>query len=135
VNKTKIQKIRLKKLLTQKELSKASRVSWAILKKYESGERDISKANGETLLKLSTALGCQIEDLIENKHNILTDVIRATELDTMSWIEMFMDDNVSHSFDIDSEDFEDCNLSVLEMLICEKYALEKNGSRWTVKNY
>lgn len=49
---------------TQKKLSEASGVNLRTLQQYESGARDLSEASGTTLLKLSRALCCRMEDLI-----------------------------------------------------------------------
>lgn len=56
---------RTKRQLTQNELAKISEVSLRTIKAYEQGKLDISKAQGETLYKLSTTLDCSIEDLIK----------------------------------------------------------------------
>ena len=58
-------RIRKEKMLSQAELVKVSGVSKSVILKYESGERDINKASGATLLKIATALSCKIEDLLE----------------------------------------------------------------------
>ncbi|MBC3889430.1 helix-turn-helix domain-containing protein [Acetobacterium paludosum] len=63
---SKLQEMRKKRMLSQNDLVKASGVSRTIILKYESGEREINKAAAITLLKLSTALSCKIEDLLEN---------------------------------------------------------------------
>ena len=62
---SKLAEIRKSKYLSQNELVRVSGVSRSVITKYESGERDINKASGEILLKLATALGCNIEDLLE----------------------------------------------------------------------
>ena len=64
---SKLAEIRKSKYLSQNELVRVSGVSRSVITKYESGERDINKASGETLLKLATALSCKIEDLLERK--------------------------------------------------------------------
>lgn len=67
---SKLQKIRKKRCLTQKGLSDLSGVPFSILKKYESGEREIVKASAETLLRLATVLTCQIEELLEDEDKL-----------------------------------------------------------------
>lgn len=67
--------IRKKKLLSQNDLVKISGVSRSVITKYESGEKDINKAAGATLLKLATALNCKIEDVLERKDKIMEDVL------------------------------------------------------------
>ena len=73
---SKLAEIRKSKYLSQNDLVRASGVSRSVLTKYESGERDINKASGEILLKLSTALSCKIEDLLERKDEILKDILK-----------------------------------------------------------
>lgn len=51
--------------LTQLELAKVSGVSLKSIQTYESGQRDINKASGIVLYKLSKALNCAIENIIE----------------------------------------------------------------------
>lgn len=68
-------RIRKEKLLSQGELVKVSGVSKSVIAKYESGERDINKASGITLLKIATALNCKIEDLLEGKEEVMDDVL------------------------------------------------------------
>lgn len=54
--------------LTQRELSERSGVNQRMIQNYEQGVRDINGVAGITLYKLSAALGCQIEDLLEMKN-------------------------------------------------------------------
>ena len=72
---SKLAELRKKKHLSQNDLVKASGVSRSVILKYESGERDINKASGETLLKIATVLNCKIEDLLERKEEIMKDVL------------------------------------------------------------
>lgn len=58
---------RIKKGLSQSQLASASGVSVRMIQYYEQGVKDINKASGETLYKLSNALGCKMEDLIEKE--------------------------------------------------------------------
>ena len=51
--------------LTQKELSEKAEVNLRTLQQYETKAKDINKTAGETLLRLSKVLGCQIEDILE----------------------------------------------------------------------
>lgn len=67
---SKLAEIRKKKLLSQNDLVRLSGVSRSLVTKYETGERDINKASGETLLKLAAALTCNIEDILENMEEI-----------------------------------------------------------------
>lgn len=60
----KLKKIRTNKGLSQGGLAALTNVNVRMIQKYEQGERDINKASGETLYKLSKALNCNIEDLL-----------------------------------------------------------------------
>ena len=50
---------------TQQELSEMSGVSLRSIQMYEQGKKDINKSQSGTLLRLSKALGCHLEDLLE----------------------------------------------------------------------
>lgn len=63
------------KSLSQNDLVEISGVSRSLITKYESGEKNINKAAGETLLKLAIALSCKIEDLLEGNEEIMKDVL------------------------------------------------------------
>lgn len=60
----KLKQFREKKKMTQQELSNNSNVTVKNIKAYEDGTVDISKAQGDTLFRLSRALGCTIEELL-----------------------------------------------------------------------
>lgn len=62
---TYLKKIRVANGLSQRELSTLSGVSLRSIQMYEQRKNNIDKAEGQTLYKLSTTLGCQIEDLLE----------------------------------------------------------------------
>lgn len=49
---------------SQSELAKKSNVNMRMIQYYEQGSKDINKAQAITLYKLSKALGCHIEDLL-----------------------------------------------------------------------
>ena len=51
--------------MTQKELSLSSGVSVRTIQQYEQRQKDINKAQAETLLRLSRSLFCNMEDLLE----------------------------------------------------------------------
>ena len=51
--------------LTQKELSEISDVPLRQIQLFEQRQRDINKCQAETLLRLSKALKCDIEDILE----------------------------------------------------------------------
>ncbi len=58
--------IRESRGLSQAELAKLSDVKLRSIQMYEQKVNDIDKAQAKTLYKLSRALGCNMEDLLEN---------------------------------------------------------------------
>ena len=60
-----LKEYRLKKNMTQLELSERSGVSPRMIQYYEQGVKDINKAQGLTLQALAQVLGCTMEDLLE----------------------------------------------------------------------
>ena len=62
---TRLKDIRKSKKITQSKLSEISGVNLRTLQDYEQGKKDINKVAGITLYKLSEALECKIEDLLE----------------------------------------------------------------------
>lgn len=62
---SKLKEIRKASGLSQSGLSESSDVSIRMIQYYEQGSKDINKANGETLYKLSKSLKCKMEDIIE----------------------------------------------------------------------
>lgn len=64
---TNLRKYRLKKDWSKKELAERSGVSVNMIVKYESRERDIDKAQIETLAKLAQALECKLQELLEDE--------------------------------------------------------------------
>lgn len=67
-----LKELRLKADLSQGALSDVSGVNVRMIQYYEQGVKDLNKANGETLYKLSRSLGCNMEDLID-KSKVLYD--------------------------------------------------------------
>ena len=63
---TRLKTIRENRGISQMELARLSGVSIRSIQMYEQRRNDINKAQGETLYKLANALGCNIEDLLEN---------------------------------------------------------------------
>lgn len=51
--------------LSRKELEEKSGVGWEVIKKYEIGFRDINIARVDIVKALAQALGCKIEDLLD----------------------------------------------------------------------
>ena len=72
---SKLAEIRKLKGLSQNDLVRLSGISRSSLTKYESGEKDINKAAGETLLKLALTLSCKIEDILERTEEIKKDIL------------------------------------------------------------
>ena len=61
----KLKEKRMQRKLSQSQLAKASGVSLRMLQKYEQGDRDLNKAQAETVYKLAKALNCKMEALID----------------------------------------------------------------------
>lgn len=51
--------------VTQKELAEMSGVSLRSIQMYEQRNKDINKAQSDSLYRLAKALGCLMEDLLE----------------------------------------------------------------------
>ena len=64
-----LKQIRESKNFTQSKLSELAGVNIRIIQYYEQGSKDINKAQGMTLYKLSHVLQCNIEDLLEIKES------------------------------------------------------------------
>ena len=62
---TNLKRIRTSYGCSQSELAKLSGVSLRSIQMYEQRNKDINKASADTLYRISKALGCKIEDLIE----------------------------------------------------------------------
>ena len=60
-----LKEIREEKGLSRKALSDLTGVSLRSLQDYEQGHKKIAKAKSETLYRLSLALGCSMENLLE----------------------------------------------------------------------
>lgn len=61
----KLKEIRTQQGLSQSLLSKEANVSLKTLQAYEQGDRDLNKAQAETVYKLAKALNCKMEELID----------------------------------------------------------------------
>lgn len=61
-----LKELREKSGLSRKEVSERSGINLRSLQDYEQGHKDISKAKGETLYRLSLAMGCTAEQLLED---------------------------------------------------------------------
>ena len=62
---TSLKRLRTTYGCTQAELAQKSGVSLRSIQMYEQRNKDINKASADTLYRLSKALGCTMEDLIE----------------------------------------------------------------------
>ena len=62
---TRLKKFRLLRNISQKELADKAGISVRQIQLFEQRQRDINKTQGTTLLQISRALGCRMEDLIE----------------------------------------------------------------------
>ena len=63
----KLKEMRMKKGLTQEQLSEKSGVSFHTIQAYEYGLRRIDGAALETLCRFAIALDCRIRDIIEGE--------------------------------------------------------------------
>lgn len=61
----KLKQFREKAAMSQLQLSIESGINVRMIQHYEQGVKDMNKANAITIYKLSKALGCNMEDLIE----------------------------------------------------------------------
>ena len=62
---TNLKRIREKAGFSQAKLAEISGVSGRMIPKYETGEKDINKAQALTVFKLAEVLGVKVEDLLE----------------------------------------------------------------------
>lgn len=60
-----LKRIRENAGLSQNQLAERSGVSPRMIPKYETGEKDINKAQAQTLKQMADVLGVKIEDLLE----------------------------------------------------------------------
>lgn len=58
--------LREKSGLTRKELAERSGISLRSLQDYEQGHKNVASMKGESLLKLSVALGCTVEEILSD---------------------------------------------------------------------
>lgn len=54
---------------TQKEPAYRSGINYRSLQDYEQGHKRLASANGATLLRLSMALGCSVEQLFDDPND------------------------------------------------------------------
>lgn len=67
IEETNLCKMRRKKGLSQRELGNVSGVAERAIRMYEQRERKIEVAKLNTLCDLALALGCRIEDILDNE--------------------------------------------------------------------
>ena len=63
-NTSALKTLRKKRKLTQEQLAILSGVNIRTIRSYEQGTSELAKAQGETLLMLSKALNCSMEELL-----------------------------------------------------------------------
>lgn len=64
---TKLQKRRVAAGMSQDELARKSGVALRAIRGYEQRQNALEKAKFETVCDLACAMGCQIEDIMENE--------------------------------------------------------------------
>lgn len=70
IEETKMQKVRVEKGLSQRELAARVGVSVKTIQFYEQRRRSIDSARLHTICKITDALGCKVVDIIESKELI-----------------------------------------------------------------
>lgn len=63
---TRLQNMRLERVLTQVELSDQSQINLRSLQYYEQGKKDIAHVRLDKLLRLCLVLGCELSDIIDD---------------------------------------------------------------------
>ena len=59
-----LKRLRTARKMTQSRLAQASGVNFRSLQDYEQGHKPIGSASGEVLIRLASALGCSVEELL-----------------------------------------------------------------------
>lgn len=59
-----LKELRKKRGLTRKELAECSGINLRSLQDYEQGHKNVASMKGESLLRLSIALGCTVEEIL-----------------------------------------------------------------------
>lgn len=67
---TNMQKVRVERNMSQKELAEKSGVNIYTIRRYEGFPETIDSGNLNTLCDLCLALGCKLDDVLENKRLI-----------------------------------------------------------------
>ena len=76
---TNLKNIRIAQNMTQSKLAEISGVNIRMIQHYEQGRKDINKAEALTVYKLSQALECKIEDLLEFNYLIVDDLSKSID--------------------------------------------------------
>lgn len=63
----KMKELRERKHLSRKELAGLTGISYCSIQDYEQGHKELASAKGDTLYRLSVALGCDMEELLEEQ--------------------------------------------------------------------
>ena len=72
---TNLARIRLLHRLSQSELARVSGVGLKSIQAYEQRVNSLNKASGHTLQRLSSALDCSIESLLEYEPGVIVDYL------------------------------------------------------------
>ena len=64
---TKLQKLRLNKGLTQRDISNKTGLNYRTYQQYEQGAKKIDHARFDTILKICIVLDCDIEEILEEQ--------------------------------------------------------------------
>ncbi len=67
---SKLKLMRIQKGMKQSELSEASGVPMKCIGNYEQLRRDINHARVDIVYNLAAALGCRMEEILEDKENL-----------------------------------------------------------------
>ena len=65
-----IQSIREQRGMTRRALAEQSGVNFRSIQDYEQGHKKLSSAGGDTLLRLASALGCRMEELLWDNEDV-----------------------------------------------------------------
>lgn len=84
---TKLQQLRIQKGFSQSELSRLSGVNFRTLQDFDQGRKNLRNAKGEMIYKLSRALGCSADFLIDDSQPIILET--ATNLSPYSHIKEY----------------------------------------------
>lgn len=108
---TKLKNIRIKSGLSQSELASASGVNVRVLQDYEQGRKNLSNAKVDMVVRLSHALSCTVEELIEFDSSCVSD--NAPNISNMShrmllYTTSLVDKSKIGSVDIDIDEIVPC---------------------------